>query len=1006
MPPMEIINKRICRPLIRPASGRTRLIWAAALLVGGRVAAQPPAPSPADVQYLRQREAEIERLHPNLVIQAPAALSVNISTRAQARAFYNAIFQLSDGVASGWTGSLSGTPGTGPVSGTAGTTSAAFQAAEQLRINWYRAMAGLPADIAFDTTEGADDALAALMMSANNALSHFPPTNWWLYTSLGATAAGKSNLSIGQDGADAITGYIMDGGSNNSEAGHRRWLLYPQTQTMGSGDVDATGSFLASNATWINDGNYGGPRPSVRDNYIAWPPPGYVPYQVVFPRWSFAYPGADFTHATVTMTSGGQPVGVNLEPLSNNAQTGEAGENTLVWDYNGLDPSAVQTSAPRPASDLTYNVQINGIASAPFSSVSYQVTLFDPAIAGTGDSPPAVTGPLAPQVGGNNQYTVGGQPAFASGFKFRAVTSGTAGSYGAEGGLQGVIASVSSGYNPVDAGVAASGSASYHLVTPDGSTQTLTLPGEYSASNASATLQFASMLGYATPTQVAHVQISLNDGGTWSDLYTQAGNGGSGESSFTARSVSLAPYAGLVFEIRFTYTFAGNSSYYNETSDGVGWNFDTVSFTNVASAAPGTAQTVSTGSTVSYSPSAPGAAALQAASLLFGTYVISWGPVLNVVAATGGSSPVFTAQPVSQSIATGSTVVFSSTATGAQSYQWYLGSSALSGATGSQLLIVGATAANAGTYTCVATNTLGSATSSAATLTVLPATNNPGRLGNLSVLTQAGNGSKPLTVGFEVGGAGVTGSQTLLIRGDGPLLAATPFNKTGTLASPVISLFSSSSTLLASNSGWSSNQAAVTAAETNTYAYPLAAGSLDSAMVSTLAPALYSVQVTGNPNGTGSGLALAEVYDDTPGGTYALTTPRLINLSCLAQVNAGSANNLTAGFVIGGTTAKTVLIRAWGPALVPAPFSVSGAMPDPQLQLYNSSDALLASNAGWGGNPQIVAAGNLVYDYAWSSPSSADSAVLITLPPGNYTAQASSISGAAGTTLVEVFEIP
>ena len=64
MPPMEIINKRICRPLIRPASGRTRLIWAAALLVGGRVAAKPPAPSPADVQYLRQREAEIERLHP------------------------------------------------------------------------------------------------------------------------------------------------------------------------------------------------------------------------------------------------------------------------------------------------------------------------------------------------------------------------------------------------------------------------------------------------------------------------------------------------------------------------------------------------------------------------------------------------------------------------------------------------------------------------------------------------------------------------------------------------------------------------------------------------------------------------------------------------------------------------------------------------------------------------------------------------------------------------------
>jgi hypothetical protein len=198
----------------------------------------------------------------------------------------------------------------------------------------------------------------------------------------------------------------------------------------------------------------------------------------------------------------------------------------------------------------------------------------------------------------------------------------------------------------------------------------------------------------------------------------------------------------------------------------------------------------------------------------------------------------------------------------------------------------------------------------------------------------------------------------------------------------------------------------VTAAETNTYAYPLAAGSLDSAMVSTLAPALYSVQVTGNPNGTATGLALAEVYDDTPTGTYTVTTPRLINLSCLAQVNAGNASNLTAGFVIGGTTAKTVLIRAWGPALTPAPFSISGAMPDPELQVYNSSSGLLASNAGWGGNAQIVAAGSLVYDYAWSNANSADSAVLITLPPGNYTAQASSFSGTAGTTLVEVFEVP
>ena len=390
---------------------------------------------------------------------------------------------------------------------------------------------------------------------------------------------------------------------------------------------------------------------------------------------------------------------------------------------------------------------------------------------------------------------------------------------------------------------------------------------------------------------------------------------------------------------------------------------------------------------------------------------VSVGPASGAVTIT--AQPNLIANTLSiNGAASGTTVVLNVGANNASSYQWKLNGQNVSqgnasGATGPTLLLTGASSLNAGSYTCVVSNGNGSVTSNPVQLTSVLNPPSPGRLGNLSVLTQAGNGSKPLTVGFEVGGAGTNGSQTLLIRGDGPLLAAAPFSKPGTLASPVINLFTSgSSTVLAANSGWSANQAAVIAADANTYAYPLATGSLDAALVSTLASGAYSVQVTGNPNGTATGLALAEVYDDTPTGTYTVTTPRLINLSCLAQVNAGNASNLTAGFVIGGTTAKTVLIRAWGPALTPAPFSISGAMPDPELQVYNSSSGLLASNAGWGGNAQIVAAGSLVYDYAWSNANSADSAVLITLPPGNYTAQASSFSGTAGTTLVEVFEVP
>jgi hypothetical protein len=84
-------------------------------------------------------------------------------------------------------------------------------------------------------------------------------------------------------------------------------------------------------------------------------------------------------------------------------------------------------------------------------------------------------------------------------------------------------------------------------------------------------------------------------------------------------------------------------------------------------------------------------------------------------------------------------------------------------------------------------------------------------------------------------------------------------------------------------------------------------------------------------------------------------------------------------------------------------------MPDPQIALHttvNGADTVLASNAGWGGDPQITAVDNSVGAFGLSSATSKDSVVLMTLPPGAYTAVASSVSGAAGLALVEVYEVP
>ena len=103
-----------------------------------------------------------------------------------------------------------------------------------------------------------------------------------------------------------------------------------------------------------------------------------------------------------------------------------------------------------------------------------------------------------------------------------------------------------------------------------------------------------------------------------------------------------------------------------------------------------------------------------------------------------------------------------------------------------------------------------------------------------------------------------------------------------------------------------------------------------------------------------------------------------------------------------------MLVRASGPALIP--FGVSGTLADPSLSLYHSNadgtSTLVASNTGWNADPLIAAASASVGAFSWGSSATPDSALLLTLPPGSYTAQVSGSSGDSGIALVEVFEVP
>jgi hypothetical protein len=216
----------------------------------------------------------------------PATGGYDTSSRVAVAQAYIGDYLPTRAIPSSWTGSVA--------DGNAGDVSPVYRNAVAQRVNWYRAMAGAPAWIAFDPTFNAKAQKGALMLAANKALSHTPPTTWQFYTAEGAEALGKSSLCQAfESDPGCVEQYIADQGANNAAAGHRRWIFYPQTRLMGTGDVPYDRNLW--NALWVFDSNYGTQRPATRDEFVAWPPKGYVPYQVVFPRWSFSYPNANFS---------------------------------------------------------------------------------------------------------------------------------------------------------------------------------------------------------------------------------------------------------------------------------------------------------------------------------------------------------------------------------------------------------------------------------------------------------------------------------------------------------------------------------------------------------------------------------------------------------------------------------------------------------------------------------------------------------------------------------------
>ena len=223
------------------------------------------------------------------------------------------------------------------------------------RINYFRGLVGLPENIILNNELNEKCQEAALMMHANSSLNHYPPIEWSCYSEDGYDAASHSNLAMGTHSSSSITAYIRDNGSGNYAVGHRRWILYSRANEFG------TGSTSNYNALYVIASTVNAPE---NLSFISYPSPGFFPSQLVFDRWSFSIPNADFSNANIEMQKeNGTQIDLSLEELANGY-----GDNTIVWLPN-FDIASV--------GDQKIKVIISNISNSPQNEYEYDVILMN-----------------------------------------------------------------------------------------------------------------------------------------------------------------------------------------------------------------------------------------------------------------------------------------------------------------------------------------------------------------------------------------------------------------------------------------------------------------------------------------------------------------------------------------------------------------------------------------------------------------------------------------------------
>lgn len=255
-----------------------------------------------------------------IIVASRAATSTNINMwdKATVNYQYHYLWESGAKVTTGWTGSVSGC--------NRGNISDAARRAQINGINFARRINNLsPISGIFNDTNDAsiNTQKTALMMTANNAVSHYPTTSWRCYTAAGDATAAKSNLALATPSLlplQAVKLFLDDPGSGNGAVGHRRWLLNPPALRFGFG--------MTNNASAIQVIDLATDSTANNPLWTMWPSRGYFPTPLEpGGRWSIStHNTVNLSKATVSVTHNNVAV-----PVTRYAVESGYGRPTLVW---------------------------------------------------------------------------------------------------------------------------------------------------------------------------------------------------------------------------------------------------------------------------------------------------------------------------------------------------------------------------------------------------------------------------------------------------------------------------------------------------------------------------------------------------------------------------------------------------------------------------------------------------------------------------------------------------